>query len=1499
MFSELIKKSKKMFACAAAVLMTISSVTTVQAYTNPAADAATVYAGEAEEALYGTRIWNFVDDSTEGCYTDTETLKSEFDFNGMRINATNSNGITGKKDSTAMEPGVILTIPAAGNYTVSVAGYYYNGAGFKIGEKDAASEAQGDHTLSISGTIDGSGTVSLTTYGNGIWVKTITVTCSKPAEPSDFYGTREWKFDGSDGSYSDTTNHKDVFEFNGITIDATQSGNGVSFNTSNTKFEPTVTVTIPAAGNYALSVEGYFWNNAIITVDEVSSGEIAQGDRELNFAGKVKDGKITLTTAKNGAWIRSIKVTCTEGYDPIEAYAAGRKVDVWDFGGVEEADTNIYTNYITKEFWDSLDASLFKSNGTFSAAGEYVFGDLTLKHHDSDRLYYNNADNTAGGKNSAATTEKYGYTFADGYVSRGAYYAAGSGANGGQGSRYAEIVNVLPGDVITAYMMVENNDMDLHFLYQGSEGAQDDITTLVTKEYTKVVFTAEYAGTYKIWLSGGGKPRFLRVTRAPGVLVKGTIDLTESGITDYNVILEDKTSGKRFTAAVYEDGSFAALVPANSSFSAILTGAKGYGFTDISKSIQTTDSVLENVSLVVEAKNLSVLTGTISGFAADFDKTNLKFVLSCTDEISLKEDVALELKDDWTYTAELENQVEYQLTMTGANDYELAEAVVVSLNEDGTKNISVKAKTVYQVTGSFLGLSEGGSVKEIKFTNLEDGYIYTGTVTDNSYEVLLRDGEYEISAPVAGYSMIGHVVVSGADTVKDLLYISSAKESMELVSDIYVGYPSREMPADALNYDTVREAVKACAAMSPSSEADRITVHIYPGTYREQVIIETPYITFVNDDPEREVLLTWYYAVGYKYYSASEAGYYDENLAYDQYTQNSVNKWGASVYVKSNATDFKAENITFEASFNRYLTQEEMQDGAQPDMKEAIRVLREEGLDVTTKAATERACALAIDADRAEFKNCTILGSQDTLFIQLNTHTYFKDCLISGNTDYIFGDGDAVFDDCELQWYGYKDVISGGYITAVQNQAPKGCLFRNCIVTANTELQVSDGCFGRPWREGAHVIFLNTVLESENLIRAAGWADMSGGKAENSFFREYNTTLTDGTPVDTSGRVRNTVMTCEEAAKIEAIGYFGGWMPIWYEEKASIEVKEEVLEVEKFADVNIIIPQQGISKEQIMVQVPTGAAVTFTSGREILVSVVWNDFGLEADYTEAVEFTLTGILAEVDNVSVQIKVILTAAGKEPAAPDEPDTPDEPIIPEKPDDPEEPDEPEKPLKPQRPTVPSYDDDDSDNYSSDYTKETELTYAEQSRVENVLGADTVVADVVECEAGKLVIGENKEIVFCEENGALSSGKWQKVYDDWYYFGSDSRAAEGWIKPDDKWYYMDEQDKTMKTGWLQTENGQWYLLDEVNGDMKTGWQKRDGKWYLLDEVNGDMKTGWQFRNGFWYLLDTVNGDMKTGWQKTADGKWYYLTEGGAMAANTVTPDGYKVDASGAWIQ
>ena len=43
--------------------------------------------------------------------------------------------------------------------------------------------------------------------------------------------------------------------------------------------------------------------------------------------------------------------------------------------------------------------------------------------------------------------------------------------------------------------------------------------------------------------------------------------------------------------------------------------------------------------------------------------------------------------------------------------------------------------------------------------------------------------------------------------------------------------------------------------------------------------------------------------------------------------------------------------------------------------------------------------------------------------------------------------------------------------------------------------------------------------------------------------------------------------------------------------------------------------------------------------------------------------------------------------------------------------------------------------------------------------------------------------------------------------------------------------------------------------------------------------------------------DGKAQTGWQQINDA-WYYLKDWGGMAVGTITPDGYYVNATGAWI-
>lgn len=158
----------------------------------------------------------------------------------------------------------------------------------------------------------------------------------------------------------------------------------------------------------------------------------------------------------------------------------------------------------------------------------------------------------------------------------------------------------------------------------------------------------------------------------------------------------------------------------------------------------------------------------------------------------------------------------------------------------------------------------------------------------------------------------------------------------------------------------------------------------------------------------------------------------------------------------------------------------------------------------------------------------------------------------------------------------------------------------------------------------------------------------------------------------------------------------------------------------------------------------------------------------------------------------------------------------------------------------------------------------------------------------------------------DGTLARNEWVLKNGRWYYGDADGYTHIGWLlDATGRWYYMDP-DGSMATGW-RFVNGKWYYLN-VNGDMATGWRFVNGKWYYLN-ADGDMAVGWIFVGGKWYYLN-ADGDMATGWI-FVNGIWYYLNPmagvlapngnmipEGAMYANAVTPDGYRVGADGALI-
>ncbi len=355
-----------------------------------------------------------------------------------------------------------------------------------------------------------------------------------------------------------------------------------------------------------------------------------------------------------------------------------------------------------------------------------------------------------------------------------------------------------------------------------------------------------------------------------------------------------------------------------------------------------------------------------------------------------------------------------------------------------------------------------------------------------------------------------------------------------------------------VKYNTVREAVAAAAKINPQREEDRVYIDIMPGAYREQVVVNTPYVT-MRRAPETEgaVTLTWYYGLGSLYDSCNEDGYYDPSVIGDGESYG-PSDWGPALKVDRNATGFTAENLIIENSYNKYYTEEELADitDYDPDpnnsdfrRKEWIQAQKSDGVsddeinsylqsrrDITFDGVTgsprERCAALHCSADKASFINCEIMSTQDTIGINTG-RMYFKDCKLGGTTDYICGSATAVFDNCELYTNAGPLQAESATITAPSNAVEsEGYLFWNCRVTGSDT--ATPGSMGRPWGSGGGpaAAYINTTVSAAGvssgndkyLISGTGWSDMSANKPEDARFYEYGTVNTRGEALDTSKR---------------------------------------------------------------------------------------------------------------------------------------------------------------------------------------------------------------------------------------------------------------------------------------------------------------------------------------------------------------------------------------------
>ena len=194
-----------------------------------------------------------------------------------------------------------------------------------------------------------------------------------------------------------------------------------------------------------------------------------------------------------------------------------------------------------------------------------------------------------------------------------------------------------------------------------------------------------------------------------------------------------------------------------------------------------------------------------------------------------------------------------------------------------------------------------------------------------------------------------------------------------------------------------------------------------------------------------------------------------------------------------------------------------------------------------------QAVALNVTGDRAVFSRVRLLGAQDTLYAGNHcgdrecpsSRQYFRDCYIEGHIDFIFGESNAFFERCRIHAIANDEVM----LTAHRRSNPgweRAFVFDRCRITAAPG--VGKLWLGRPWRDYARVIFLNTRIDAA--LEPAGWREWTPGQTNRlttAYYAEYRSR---GRGARSARRDPNAhALSAAQAARWSMRELFGDWRP--------------------------------------------------------------------------------------------------------------------------------------------------------------------------------------------------------------------------------------------------------------------------------------------------------------------------------------------------------------------
>jgi pectinesterase len=311
--------------------------------------------------------------------------------------------------------------------------------------------------------------------------------------------------------------------------------------------------------------------------------------------------------------------------------------------------------------------------------------------------------------------------------------------------------------------------------------------------------------------------------------------------------------------------------------------------------------------------------------------------------------------------------------------------------------------------------------------------------------------------------------------------------------------------------------IAAALSSTPVSGGARLAIFVKNGRYREKITVDRPRVSIIGESRD-STILTFDAAAGTP---TPLGGTYGTR---------------GSFTLRIVAPDFRGERLTIENAFD-YLA-----NAAKPDSDR-------------TKLRDAQAVALMLDlgSDRASFENVRITGHQDTLFPNAG-RSYFHRCIVSGSVDFIFGAGQAVFDDCDIISRDRHSATNNGYVTAPSTSARMefGLVFiRSRLKKETSAMTRASVVLGRAWHPygdpdaNGSAVFIDCWMDDH--IGEKGWdrmssVDSTGGRTwwepESARFFEYRSS---GPGAVSTPRRR--VLSAAEAARFTLANILSGWVP--------------------------------------------------------------------------------------------------------------------------------------------------------------------------------------------------------------------------------------------------------------------------------------------------------------------------------------------------------------------